>query len=366
MLEPRGLARVERWSSRVRLTAILACVGLAAVVVSACDYTPDPLVVTPGTVASGPGVDKAQPFSAASIWNTPTPASTQWFDTTVLHAGAPLSNGDTFRHWWVSTDAVHIWWSSPTDPVWTFNMPAFVAPAWHRNRPAEIFSVQAPANLAASTDSDHILAVADPASGNYVEVWRASVNTATHTVTSTGPGWATGNMINGPGGGTLANNDGVRAANFSWMGGLITGADLAAGTIDHALVVSLPASMLMGGGYSGYQGGADAGTPAWRAPATGWETWMTGPIQMGSRLGIPADTPMPAGLSPLGVMVFNSLQTYGAFVGDYTGGQWPLFYADQGTVTQAQVQPLYAYWNYNGSSDMEKIGPLMRVADYQP
>jgi hypothetical protein len=297
-------------------------------------------------------VNKAQPFSATSMWNTPTPASTQWFDTPVLHAGAPLSNGDTFRHWFVGTDAVRIWWSSPTDPVWTFNMPAFVAPAWHRNRPAARFSVRAPASLAASTDSDHILAVADPASGYYVEVWRASVNTTTHTVTSTGPGWATGNMITGRGGGTLTNNDGVRASNFSWMGGLITGADLAGHTIDHALVVALPYDMLKSG--------------AWRAPATAWETVGSGPIQMGSRIGIPAGTARPAGLSSLGAMVFNSLRTYGAFVGDFTGGQWPIFYADHGTVTPAQVEPIYAYWNYKGSADMEKIGPLLRVADYQP
>jgi len=287
------------------------------------------------------------------MWNTPTPAGTQWFNTSVLHTGAAQSNGDTFLHWWVSTDAEHIWWSSSTDPVWTFNMPSYVATAWHRNRPAATFTVRAPANLAASTDSDHILTVADPVTGNYVEVWQASVDSANRIVTSNpGPGWATGNMITGAGGGSLSNNDGVRAANFSWTGGLITGADLSAGKIDHGLVVALPYDMLESG--------------AWRAPATAWETVGTGPIQMGSRIGIPAGTPMPAGLSPVGVMVFNSLRTYGAFVGDFTGGQWPMFYADQATVTQPQVQPLYTYWNYGGSSDMEKIGPLLRVADYQP
>jgi hypothetical protein len=232
-------------------------------------------------------------------------------------------------------------------------MPAFVAPAWHRNRPAASFTVRAPAALAASTDSDHILVVVDPVSGNYVEVWQAVVDATAHTVISSpGPGWATGNMITGPCAGTLANNDGVRAANFCWSAGLITGTDLAAGKIDHALVVALPYDMLQSGG--------------WRAPATAWETVGNGPIQMGSRIGIPAGTPMPAGLSPIGVMVFNSLQTYGSFVGDFCGGQWPMFYADQGTVTDAQVAPLYQYWYHSGSADMEKIGPLLRIADYQP
>jgi len=297
-------------------------------------------------------VVKARPFASASMWNTPTPVGTKWFNTSVLHTGTAQSNGDTFRHWTVSTGAERIWWSSPLNPVWTFKMPAFVAPAWHRNRPAATFTVRAPANLAASTDSDHILTVADPATGNYVEVWRASVDAATRTVTSTGPGWARGNMISGHGGGTLTNNDGVRAANFSWMGGLITGADFTAGKINHGLAVSLPYDMLKPG--------------AWRAPATAWETIGSGPVQMGSRIGIPAGTAMPAGLSPLGVMVFNALRTYGAFVGDFTGGPWPIFYADQATVAAAKLQPLFAYWNYGGSADMEKIGPLLRIADYQP
>jgi hypothetical protein len=228
--------------------------------------------------------------------------------------------------------------------------------------------MRAPANLAPGTDSDHILVVADPVSGNYVEVWVASVDSTNRVVTSTGPGWATGNMITGPGAGTKTNNDGVRAANFSWAGGLITGADLNAGKIDHALAVALPGDMLMGGGNTGHQGGVSTTTPlVYRAPATAWDAgWWTGPIQMGSRIGIPAGTPMPAGLSSIGVMVFNALQTYGAFVGDYAGGEWPNFYADKNTVTDAQVDPLFCYWNNNGSSDMEKIGPLLRIADYQP
>jgi hypothetical protein len=245
-------------------------------------------------------------------------------------------------------------------------MPDYIAPAYHRNRPAAKFTMRAPADLAAGTDVDHILVVIDPGTGNYVEVWQASVDPTTRTVTNLpgSPGWATGNAITGPGAGTLSNNDGVRAANFSWAGGLITGSDIAAGRIDHALVVAMPAEVLKGGG--------NTGTGAWRAPATAWDAgWWQGKVQMGSRIGIPAGTPMPAGLSTLGVMVFESLQKYGAFVGDYAGGQWPNFYADNRTVSLGDantgvVRPLFCYWEHNGSSDMEKIAPLLRIADYQP
>jgi hypothetical protein len=45
---------------------------------------------------------------------------------------------------------------------------------------------------------------------------------------------------------------------------------------------------------------------------------------------------------------------------------WPQFYADKLTVTEDQMRPLFAFWEDDGSSDMEKIQPLLRVAAYQP
>lgn len=323
-------------------------------------FSPDP---TP--------VDKARPFSNASPWNTPTAGGTAWFDTPSVHQ---LPDGST-RHWWVNTDSVGVWWSSPTDPIWTFDLPDYVAPAWHRNRTATTLQMRAPANLVAGSDVDHILAVADPLSGDYVELWQASVDPATHTVTNLAgtPGWAIGNLKAGPGAGTMSNNDGVRAANFSWIAGLLTGADLTAGRIDHALVVALPNDVLKGGGQTG--------TGAWRAPATAWDAgYWNGPVQMGSRLGIPATTPKPTGLSVMGSMLFDALQKYGAFVGDFAGGPWPNFYADGrslplGAANTGVVRPLFAFWEttnpnagsgWDGVADMEKLGPLMRVADYQP
>lgn len=288
----------------------------------------------------------SRPFSASSPWNTPTPGTTQWYDTSVLHqhAGGPM-------HWWVGTGNAIVWYGKPTDPVWTLQLPSYVDPGMNRNRPAQSFQVHAPANLSDGGDVDHVLVIVDGA--NYYEVWQTQVTPSTRRVT--GVAWATGNIISGPGAGTIGNNDGVRASNFSWAGGLITGSDLTAGRIDHALALSLPAPLLKS-------------TPNSQvAPATAWDNGQGyGPIRMGSRIGVPAGVPKPAGLSPVGSMVFDALQKYGAFVGDYVGGDWPMFYADQNTVTDPQVTPLYEFWNHGGSADMEKIGPLLRVANYQP
>ncbi|MDO8361978.1 MAG: hypothetical protein Q7V88_03710 [Actinomycetota bacterium] len=297
-----------------------------------------------------------RPFGTTSPWNTPTPANTTWYDSQRLHTMPIAVNGDTFQHWWVNTSSVGIYYSKATDPIWTFNMPAYIAPLWNRNRPAQTFQVRAPANMIDGGDEDHILVVVDGT--RYYEVWNALVDPVTRTVTNraSGPGWATGDFVNGPGAGTTATNDGVRAANFSWAAGLITGRDIAAGRIDHALVVALPHSMLKAGG-----------TPDYVWPATAWDNGgAQGPIKMGSRLGIPAGTPRPAGLSPLGNQMFDALVTYGAFVGDYCGGPWPMFYVDKFTVTEDQMRPLFTWWEHAGSSDMEKLGPLLRVANYQP
>ena len=46
-----------------------------------------------------------------------------------------------------NTDSVGVYYASNTDPVWTFDLPALNAALWHRVRPAQVFSVRAPATL---------------------------------------------------------------------------------------------------------------------------------------------------------------------------------------------------------------------------
>lgn len=280
-----------------------------------------------------------------------TPAGTQWFDTSRLHSLSAPVNGDSFTHWYVLRP-FGVYYSQPSDPVWTFNMPAYIALDWHRNRPAQTFTVHAPEDLVAGSDSDKVFVVVDGTT--YYEGWNATVDQQQRTVTA--PGWATGDITNGPGAGTLTNNDGVRAANFSWAAGLITGADISSGVIDHALAIALTNDML------------DDTQQSYLAPATGWDngSGARGPIKMGTKIGIPAGTPEPGDLTPIGHMMFVALTKYGAYVGDYVGGNWPAFYADQHTVTDVQVQPLYAWWDHNGRSDIDKIAPLLRIANYQP
>lgn len=347
---------MQTWR-RARSAVLLAAASLIAVACSsgtASTATVATLVTRASAIAEA-GVNPTRPFSATGPWNTPTPPSTKWFDTSVLHQlAAPISNGDQRRHFWIAQEAKVVY-AIATDPVWTFNMPDFIDTNFHRNRPAATFTMHAPDTLAPSSGSDHILTVVD--GRTYVDVWLAEVDAAKHTVTGTG--WATGDIVDGPGAGSSDNNDGSRAANFSWIAGQISGYDLQAGVIDHALVVSLPPDML--------DGVSNKFVPPATAPDNGG---ATGPIVMGSRIGVPAGLAAPAGLSPLGRMIFDALQKYGAFVGDFSGPDKIVFYGDGASIAPTQLDTLFAYWDHggpvSGSADLDKIQPLLRIADYRP
>jgi hypothetical protein len=305
--------------------------------------TSTPIITAPSG-APAPWDVSERPFSASSPFNTPTPAETTWVDNKALHVlDASYDEGSTM-HWWVNHGSP-IWVGTDADPVWTFDMKSFVDERFNRNRPTTtITGIHAPEQLSGNNDDDNVLFVVNGTT--YYEVWLAEIDHARHVVT--GSAWATGDIVDGPGAGTLGNNDGVRASNFSWAAGQITGADIAAGTIDHALEVSLTAFQLA--------------STKWTAPATAPDRQGYGTIQMGSKIGIPAGVGKPDGLSSIGSMVFDALQTYGAYAGDYAGGPWPTLYTDPLTVTDREVEPLFAFWDHNGSADMEKIIPLLRIA----
>lgn len=299
----------------------------------------EPPVVVPPVVA--PPATGVRPFSASSPFNTPTPSTVKW--GAVVPAATGTDNGKP--HWYLNGDAAVRVNAKDSDPTWTYKMPSFIDANSHRNRPSKTFSVKAPTNLSAGSDSDHILVLVQP-DGSYVETWLTSVNQSTMTVTATA--WATGNVVSGQGVGDNTNNAGVRAANFSWLAGLITAADIAAGKIDHALVVAVQDTLSIS---------------QYVAPATAPEgSHGAGNVPMGTRFGIPSGTAKPAGLSPVGSMIFDALVQYGAFVGDWVGGgMYPIIYSEPGAITGKQSDSLIAFWN-SGGCDFDRLAPLIRQA----
>lgn len=296
-----------------------------------------------------------RPFSSSSPFNTLTPSNTSWFSTPSLQTTSDGQN----RNWYNGISRV--WYAKDTDPLWTLNVTSPQDVAASRNRPSPAtFSVRAPANMMvdpSNIDPDHVLLLVSGT--KYYEVYQAHVDPATRTVTNDYYGYAVGDVLTGYGTGTDAThiNYGTRAANYSWLAGLITGRDISAGKIDHALAVALTYDTLYGSGCNH--------NAIWRAPATFWDNggWC-GPIQMGSKIGIPAGVAKPSGLSTLGGMMFDAFQQYGAYVGDYAGGPWPSVYRDANSTVDTTASPFSPYNSW--VTDWAKITPLLKVADYQP
>lgn len=334
------------------------------------------------------GVNKARPFAANSPWNTLTPSTTRWYDYPALHVSPGTTSPSTgFVNFLYSTT-----WSSSSDPMWTFQLTGYSAPEWHRVMPTQTVRMRAPISMATSDPgNDQLITIADPVSGDYIEMFRYKVDKtdpnnlrvyADPAFANDGnkPLYHTGNMITGTGVGVAATNKGAgaRASNFTWAAGQITQADISAGKIDHALEVTLPGEMVLGG--PGVFTCPNGPGPSILPATAGNGCWPTGRMPLGTKIGIPASTPKPAAIAsnPIGNMVFDALQRYGAYVGDVGGQPQIMFAADWGsfgypsTLTSLDTtvfDPLIGCWGSHpeGCTPAFPImQPLLRVADYQP
>ena len=145
--------------------------------------------------------------------------------------------------------------------------------------------------------------------------WKASL-AATMDLTSTGvrppttgnPWWA---------------GQGARACGFPLIAGLITVDEVKAGHIEHALVIAYPHIR------SRY-----FTPPASSAQGTTTDAIQTRGVECGGQIQLdPMLDLSTLGLSATGLAIAHALQTYGAFVGDYSGAI--SLYADESATAQA-------------------------------
>jgi hypothetical protein len=265
-----------------------------------------------------------RPFDASSPWNTPMPAGVSWRDVPQLRGGHSWVNDEAF-----SIPVVH---SGPGDPLVAVSVPN----SWGWG--AGIANVRIPAGITGANGTDGSLIVeTDNVAFNFWQFHRSGPVTASAAAYAVAPmsgsGWGTSNPFLGAG---------VRAAGSSGLGGLITADDLSSGdAIPHALAVSLLGSEL---------------APGFVAPAIAGGGG-SGSIPMGSRLGIPAGTAVPGGLSSIGLRVWNTLIRSGAYVVDLHDGSAPvIFYADPLSVASSTIDPLRT-----AGGDLDRIMPYVRV-----
>ena len=328
---------------------------------------------TPPNCSAGTLEIGVPPFSAQSPWNTPISSAQQskWKDVPILRT---LADNSQSRKLYFANTQLKVWHGLSSDPEWTITMPEFGSDnqTFNRHWMPATFKMRAPQDIAQGEDSDQILAIIDETTGNYFESWAGVViDGNNHTIVGPpGSGWARGNTRTDIGMGTLlasgGNSAGVRAANFSWIGGAITGYDIQQ-VLDgkktdfgHALVMALGWDTLSNW---------EVTWPA-TAPDNGGHS---GPIKMGTRVGIPATVARPSQISAsdkMGVALFNTLQKYGIFVGDFAGTQWQMVYMDGNTVKDGSpektaIDATWIWWEGSTPRANELITPLLRVMEGQ-
>lgn len=271
------------------------------------------------------------PFAASSPWNTPIGAGAKFTTIAALQSGLG-ANSNQERQYWAS-NAISVSWGTAADPVVQVHLPQ----GW--GWPAQTVSMHVQASVAPPGTADNTICFVDTVTGLVVDLWQASKNA---DGSWSGASAAQCHLTDSGFGNPATNvGAGIRAVGCSDLGGLITTQDLAAGVINHALALVLPAEMLA----AGYQ-----------APAIHTDSGsMNGPIQEGAHLGIAPGTPKPTNLlSAEASMAWDALVKYGAYVVDTDQGSVdPVFQFEVGVTIQQ-----YFTWPFPSGSqpDVNLIG----------
>jgi hypothetical protein len=263
-----------------------------------------------------------RPFADDSPWNTPIPAGADFWSTSTFRGDPGWVN--------LNESSIPVYFGSWSDPVLTVRTPRGT------------FQVHAPASLSPVSGSDRTVTVVDLTNRTVTDFWQLYRRGGT----SFGASLGIQTSLDGAGFGTGRTKAGVRSSGASALGGLITGANLRDGRIDHALAIAASSTDL-------------SGSFVYPAVSTdsGAKYSNRGSLPMGTRIGIPRGTPKPAGLSRIGSMVWDAFTQYGGYLVDRTGG-FALF-ADPKSVSQSDVDPLHAWWD--GGSDLQLIIPRLQV-----
>jgi hypothetical protein len=182
-----------------------------------------------------------------------------------------------------------------------------------------------PSYAALNESSDNPIAIYQTSSGREWELWRA----VRHSATSYSACWG-GKLDMATSGGVFPPNFGLSATGISYFATTITEADVASGSIDHAIAVILPRCNHFT--YPADRGdcGSDPGQPA-----------------EGQWFRFPAGLATPPGLTPFARMVFRAIEAHGMVVVDQGGSvsieaEQPSDWAAQG---HSGTDPLTASWD---------------------
>lgn len=265
------------------------------------------LVVCLMLLLAAPAVTSCRPYSATSPFNRPVPANPRlmsnsqgivdrldgWGPVQQLLAGQADTPEDYFHP---------VYSARLRDPVYTVH-----CTRWTSSCEVEGHRVHIPSAARAAGGADGHMAVVQPDGWEY-DFWQ---------VRDKPP--AGGTLVVSHGGRTRANGDGLgsdaTAAEFGLAAGIVTGEEMTAGRIDHALFVNArctpgrsvyPAAPGTTGSVCSQSGQSDA-----NAPPLGARLWLSLSHRQIDALPVP----------PWKKTILHALHHYGGYIGDTTGGR---------------------------------------------
>jgi hypothetical protein len=286
------------------------------------------------------------PFSAASPWNSAIGTGAT-YDAPDCDAAVQAEDGDRIRPWIHAEQYSYpIYWASVSDPLKTIYKGSSPGPFFPNGTSQGRFRV--PAGARPDSGTDHALVVIEP-SGRYSdEMWNA-YNDAVYVNTA---GFARHDLVSGDGFAPVSGL-GPAAAHASYLGGLVRTWELQAGSIRHALSMSLTPQRLS----------ADDPLPPASA-IDGDHSEYAGPVRMGQLLALPQDLDLDSlGLtSAAGRAIATALQRYGAYVVNKSEALG--LYAEPGAAYR--VGPARDFDDSGVSDLMRIVGHLRCVTDNVP
>ena len=220
----------------------------------------------------------------------------------------------------VGVDTLPVYTVPPGQP----DVAVSVSPGCNNFIPDTGNEIPIPPNVDLNGSSDNPLVIWQPSTHTDWELWQVSVQSAT----SYSACWG-GKLNTATSDGVFRYPYGLSATGISYLAVTITEADVASGSIDHAVAIDLPRC-----DSSVYP--ADRTDCSYDAGQPGEGQWFR----------FAPGTPMPTGLTPFAQMVFRAIETYGAVVTDQAAGvfveaEQPSDWASEG---RAGTDPITASW----------------------
>ena len=237
-------------------------------------------------------------YSADSVWNQTIPSQPEIDPESAVMINALVAAARTGY--------------DPTLNVKQWSVPVYVADADTPRYSVAItgsntqygfqamIDVPIPDNAQPDPQRDGHMVIMDISTGYEYDFWRA--------VKNADGSWqaAWGNRISLDSNGIFPTGSGAKASGFAAMAGIIWPEEFKQGRIDHALFMALPIAASGGFVY----------------PATASDGWITteGAIPEGAHLQLDPNLNLDQfDMKPYERIIAEALQTYGAYVGDYSG-----------------------------------------------